>query len=142
MAEEGKLSINIVTPAGEKLSGQADEIVAPGHTGEFGVMPGHIEFFIKNPPGVFTAIDGGKKSYWAVGKGFIEVGGDHIHLLVQSAEKAEDIDTDRAQASKSRAEEELAKLEGNLSDPAYEHQMLKFNRSEARLVAAAMSKQH
>ena len=133
----GKLKIVIVTPGGEKLAGEADEIVAPGHVGQFGVLPGHIEFFTRNPPGVFTVLNDGKLSRWAVGAGFIEVGHDQVQLLVQSAEKSGEIDAERAKRAKTRAEEALSKLEGRLDDPAYEMQLLSLRRAEARLEAVA-----
>ncbi len=138
MAE--KLKLVIVTPAGEKLAGEADEIVAPGYNGQFGVMPGHIEFFTTNPPGVFKATDGGKESIWAVGKGFIEVSNDEVQLLVQSAEPAEKIDVSRAEAARKRAEESLDKLEGNQSDEDWEHQNLRLQRAVARLEAVGAAK--
>jgi len=137
MDATGKLSLVIVTPQGEKLAGAADEICAPGFKGEFGVLPSHIEFFTKCPPGVFSAGEGGRTTHWALGKGFIEVSHDRVLLTVQSAEKADDIDVERAQRAKRRAEEELAKLEGAVADPKWEEFSLRLARAEARLAAAA-----
>ena len=136
MADEGSLKIVIVTPEGEKLAGEADEIVAPGHLGQFGVMPGHIAFFTASEPGLFVAISGGRRSTWAVGKGYIEIEQDEVQLLVQSAEKAVDIDVERARRAKERAEKKLAELEGNLDDPQWAEYTRRLKRANARLEAA------
>lgn len=134
---EGKLNVNIVTPAGEKFNGEVEELTAPGFLGEFGVLPGHLEYFTKNHPGVLQVVENGKTVFWAVGKGFIEVAEDHVYLLVQSAERSDKIDVERAKDAFKRAEAKLAELDGNLSDPSYEHQLLRVKRAEARLAAAA-----
>ncbi len=135
MAEGGKLKVHIVTPYGEKLAGEADEVVAPGHLGEFGVLHEHLEFFTKNQPGVLTIINGGKKQFWAVGKGFIEVRPDAVQLLVQSAEPASDIDAARAEKAKKKAETDLEKMD-NTVDPKWDEYTLRLKRAEARLEAS------
>ena len=140
MAVEGKLKVTIVTPGGEKFDGEADEVVAPGFLGQFGPLPEHIEFFTKNPPGVLTVIDKGKSEVWAIGKGFIEVGPDRVQLLVQSAERAEEIETDRAAKARDKAVAGLDELEGNLQDPMWDHKALRLKRAEARLEAAETAK--
>jgi len=139
---EGKLRVNIVTPAGEKFNGEVDELTAPGFLGEFGVLPGHLEYFTKNPPGVMSVFENGKASHWSVGKGFIEVSDDHVYLLVQSAERAEDIDLERAKDSLSRAEAKLAELDGDLSNPVYQNKQLRIKRAEARIAAASTKTMH
>ncbi len=137
MAETDKLKVTIVTPEGEKLDCEADEIVAPGFEGQFGVMPEHIEFFTKSPPGVFVCVRQGTREVWAVGKGFIEVQPGAVRLLVQTAERKENIDRQRAEASLHRAEDTMSKLDGNLDDPDWTEQELRLKRAEARLGALA-----
>ncbi|RJO65159.1 MAG: ATP synthase F1 subunit epsilon [Myxococcales bacterium] len=136
MAEAQKLDLIIVTPQGQKHAGLVDEIVAPGFLGEFGVLPQHIEMFVMSRPGVFTARVGDRRERWSVGKGFIEVGPDRVQLVVQSAERAEEIDVERATRAKTRAEKALSELDGTIDDPAYQEQTLRLARADARLQAA------
>jgi F-type H+-transporting ATPase subunit epsilon len=136
---EGKLEVVIVTPAGQKLSTQADEVVAPGHKGQFGVLPGHIEVLTHNPPGLFVVVEGGRRETWAVGAGFIEVGPNRVQLLVQSAERAAEIDVQRAEDARKRAETRIATLDFNQTAPEFEHAELRLKRAETRLEAAKLN---
>lgn len=133
---EGRLEVVIVTPEGQRFQGEVDEVVAPGYKGQFGVLPSHIPLLTSNPPGVFVAITGGTRQVWAVGAGFIEVGPDRVQLIVQSAERAEDIDVPRAENARTRALDALQKLDHDLTAPGFEQAELRLKRAEARLEAA------
>ncbi len=109
MAE--RLKLDIVTPYGSVYSGDVDEVVASGEEGEFGVLPNHIPFITTLKIGVLTCKDGGQTHYFFVNRGFAEVGPDRVIVLADSAEKAEDIDIERAREAKKRAEERLRQME-------------------------------
>jgi F-type H+-transporting ATPase subunit epsilon len=92
------VKIEVVTPEKSLLSTDADELVAPGVRGEFGILPGHTPFVSALKPGVLVARKGQKRQTFAVGPGYAEVDGhDKIVVLTQSAVAAEDVDTARAQ---------------------------------------------
>jgi F-type H+-transporting ATPase subunit epsilon len=92
------MKVEVVTPQKAVLTTDADELVAPGVRGEFGILPGHTPFISALKPGVLVAKKGGKRQVFAVGAGFAEVDGhDKIVVLTQSAIAAEDVDTARAQ---------------------------------------------
>lgn len=105
---EDKILLEIVTPEKSLIKEEAKEVTAPGEEGEFGVLPGHTPFMTVLKTGEIKY--GGKEGsykYLAVNDGFAEVMPDRVNILVESAEKAEEIDIQRAEASKDRAEERL-----------------------------------
>ena len=105
----GKLFLEVVTPARVLTSQEVDMVIAPGAEGEFGVLPGHANFLSGIVPGELRYDDGGKREHIFVASGFSEVSADRVSVLVDSAEKAVDIDVDRAQRALDRAKERLAK---------------------------------
>jgi len=106
-----KLKLEIVTPYGLTSSDEVDEVVACGSEGEFGVLPNHTPFLTTLKIGMLTYKKGNEKGYFFVNWGYAEVGPDKVLILADSAEKAEDIDVERAIAAKKRAEERLKQAE-------------------------------
>ncbi len=109
MAE--KLTLEVVTPYGSVLKEEVDEVVATGTEGEFGVLPGHVPFVTTLKIGMLIYKKGGTAHYVFVNSGYSEVYEDRILVLADSAERAEDIDVERAREALRRAEERLAKQE-------------------------------
>jgi len=108
MAE--KLKLELVTPYKKFLSEEVDEITATGSLGEFGVLPGHAPFLSSLKIGEFSYKQDGVVHNMAVNWGFLEVEDDRATVLVQTAERADEIDLERAKAALGRAEEMLKKL--------------------------------
>jgi F-type H+-transporting ATPase subunit epsilon len=105
----GKLFLEVVTPERVLASQEVDMVMAPGVEGEFGVLPGHVNFLSGIVPGEVRFDTGNKKEYICVTFGFAEVSADRVSILVDSAEKPIDIDLGRAQRALDRARERLAK---------------------------------
>lgn len=105
MAE--KLLVDIVTPYGAVASEEVEEVTAPGSEGEFGVLPGHAPFVTTLRSGLLHCKSGSGSRYYFVSWGYAEVGPEKVVVLADSAERAEDIDMERAQEAKKRAEERL-----------------------------------
>lgn len=110
----GKLHLEVVTPEKILVSQDVDSVVAPGSEGEFGILPEHINFLSGIVPGELRYSYDNKKEYVVVSTGFAEVSNNRVSVLVDSAEKAGDIDVERAQSSLERARERLAKDRDNL----------------------------
>ncbi|GAB4388786.1 MAG: F0F1 ATP synthase subunit epsilon [Thermodesulfovibrionales bacterium] len=106
-----KIRLEIVTPHGLVFSDDVEEVTAAGAEGEFGVLPGHAPFVTTLKIGILACKAGGQTRYFFVNWGYAEVGPDKVLVLADSAEKAEDIDVERAKAAKARAEELLRKGE-------------------------------
>jgi len=80
------MQLEIVTPRGVAVSTEADEVVAPGARGEFGVLPGHTPFIAALKAGVLTYRKGPRREVLAVGPGYAEVSGhDRVVVLTQAA---------------------------------------------------------
>lgn len=106
-----KLTLEIVTPYGQVLSEEVDEVSAAGTEGDFGVLAGHVPFITTLKIGILSYKKGNETVYVFVNSGYAEVTGEKVIILADSAEKAEDIDVERAKASMKRAEERLKKAE-------------------------------
>lgn len=106
-----KLTLEIVTPYGQVLSEEVDEVSAAGTEGDFGVLTGHVPFITTLKIGILSYKKGNETVYVFVNSGYAEVTGEKVIILADSAEKAEDIDVERAKASMKRAEERLKKAE-------------------------------
>ncbi|MBJ6726047.1 F0F1 ATP synthase subunit epsilon [Geomesophilobacter sediminis] len=108
MAE--KLKVELVTPYRKVLSEEADEITATGALGEFGVLPGHAPFLTSLKIGELSYKQNGQVHHLAVNWGYFEVEGDKVTVLVETAERADEIDLERAKAALGRAETQLKSL--------------------------------
>ena len=108
MAE--KLKLNLITPYRKVLSEEVDEISANGSLGEFGVLPGHAPFLTSLKIGEFCYKQNGVSKCLALNWGYFEVENDSITVLVETAERSDEIDLERAKAALGRAEEALKKL--------------------------------
>ncbi len=103
-----RLSVTVVTPAGQAYKGAADEVNAPGLLGELGVLPGHIPLLAAVQPGVLSIRDGGQRELYAVGAGYLQVGaGDELKLLVERATRRADVDLEAAKKDLAAALDEL-----------------------------------
>lgn len=108
MAE--KLTLQLVTPYKKVLSQDVDEVTLPGSVGELGVLPGHTPLLTTLKIGELSYRDGNETFRVAVNWGYLEIEDDHVNVLVETAEPADEIDLERAKAALGRAEEALKTL--------------------------------
>jgi len=101
------LKLEIVTPDRKVLSEDVEYVGAPGIMGEFGVLPKHVPFLSALGIGNLHYKQNGKAHYVFVSGGFAEVSNDQVTILAEVAEKATEIDTDRASKAKDRAEQRV-----------------------------------
>jgi len=105
----GTLSLEVITPEGVLVSQEVDMVVVPGTEGEFGVLPGHINFLSGIVPGELRFYHDGAIEYMAVSSGFAEVSNNSVSIIIDAAEKADDIDLERARRARDRAKERMEK---------------------------------
>jgi F-type H+-transporting ATPase subunit epsilon len=103
------LRLEFVTPARAIVHEEVDEVQLPGEEGSFGVLPGHAPMLAALATGIMWSRKGSETTYAFIDGGFVEVLPDRVSILAQVAERAEDIDIERAEAAKRRAEAELTK---------------------------------
>ena len=102
-----KLLLEVVTPEKLLLSQEVDEVIAPGVEGEFGVLPGHTYFISGLKIGELRYRLAERMEYMSVLWGYAEVTPTRVTILAEIAEKAEDIDVDRALAAVEKAQKRL-----------------------------------
>lgn len=99
-----KLTLEIVTPERRILTDTVDEVVLPGKMGSLGVLPGHAPLLTSLGVGELEYRKGSAKRYLAIAGGFAEVLPTRVIVLADTAEKAEEIDLDRARSKRERIE--------------------------------------
>jgi F-type H+-transporting ATPase subunit epsilon len=109
MAETDTIQLEVVTPERLVVNETAEYIEIPGKTGYIGVLPGHAPLITELAVGEISYRRGADTRRLAVAWGFAEVLQNKVTILAETAEKAEEIDTGRAEAAKKKAEAELAK---------------------------------
>lgn len=104
-----KMTVEVVTPERVVYSGQAEMVIARGVQGDLGILANHMPMVtpLKTAP-VQIKVEGDQTLRMAVSGGFMEVRGDKVTILAETAELPGDIDVERAKAAKERAEKRLA----------------------------------
>ena len=105
-----KFLFQVITPDRTAFSAEVYSVVLPGAVGQFGVLPGHAPFVSILKIGVMRVIHEhlGRTEWLTVSGGFAEVRGNEVVVLAQASERAEEIDVNRAEAARKRAEERIA----------------------------------
>ncbi len=101
------IALEIVTPDRKVLAEEVEYVGAPGINGEFGVLPNHIPFLSALGIGSLYYKKDGKKRYVFVAGGFAEVSPTKVTVLAEVAERAEEIDLERARRAQERAEQRM-----------------------------------
>jgi F-type H+-transporting ATPase subunit epsilon len=99
--------LEIVTPEKMVVKDSAEELQMPGKNGYLGILPGHAPLITELSAGELSYRNGGQTHRFAVAWGFAEVLPDKVTVLAETAERADEIDVNRAQSDKKRAEEHL-----------------------------------
>jgi len=103
------LRLEIVTAERSVYSDEVDAVIAPGIVGQFTILPHHAPFMTMLEPGELCLRKGGEETFIVVGGGFLEVLENKVVILADTAERAEEIDLERAEAAKQRAEQQLSR---------------------------------
>jgi len=110
------LELVVVTPEGEALSEEVEQVVLPGEAGDFGVLESHERFLTPLQLGPMEIIRSGgdsslpKREWAAITSGFAEVDGSRVVVLVDSCALARDIDPDATENRRVEAGDELGGL--------------------------------
>ena len=129
MADE--LMLEIVTPEKMTFSGKIEEVTIPGLEGEFGVLRGHEAFLSSVDIGELNFVQDNKKTHYAVNTGYAEVTANKVTILIETAERSDQIDKDRALKAKDNAETRLSQM--SKDEVEYEIMRAALARAIARL---------
>jgi F-type H+-transporting ATPase subunit epsilon len=128
-------TLEVVTPARQVVREAVAEAQIPVRGGYIGVLPGHTPFLAEMGIGELSFHVGNRVHSCTAMGGFVEVLGDRVIVLADSAERAEEIDVARAQAARDRGQKRLA----NLNDPSvdWKRAQAALERAQVRLQVAA-----
>ena len=127
------LSLEVATPERALVRELVTDLQIPGKNGYMGILPGHAPLLGLLGIGTLTYTVDGTKRYLSIHAGFVEVLDDHVRVLADCAERAEEIDVQRAKAALQRAQEEGLNPALGV-DPG--SALLAMARAQARLEAA------
>jgi len=127
------IRLELVTPERLLLSEDVDEVVSPGYEGEFGVLPGHTQYLAILNIGMLRYRNGNETRKIALGGGFAEVSPERVVVMADTAERAEEIDIERARRARERAEAALKEL--SLDDEHYKKAHAALQRALVRMAA-------
>ena len=100
--------LDIVTAEKMVFSEEVDLLVAPGVDGELGILNNHAPLLTILKPGDIKVVKDDMVTHIAVSGGFMEVMPDKVIILADTAERADEIDEDRAEQALERARERVA----------------------------------
>jgi F-type H+-transporting ATPase subunit epsilon len=122
--------LEVVTPERLLFSKPVEVVVCTGIDGEFAVLAGHVPLLAALDIGEMRFRDEkGSTEYVAIDGGFTEVTGEKVTVLAEGAEMAREIDVDRAQRARERAEKRIAKGRADMQE---------YVRAEAELKRAML----
>jgi F-type H+-transporting ATPase subunit epsilon len=129
------LELEVATPERELVREQVSEVQLPGKEGYMGVLPGHAPLLGMLGIGTLTYVVGGAKRYLSIHGGFLEILDDHVRVLADLAERAEEIDIQRAKAALQRSQEQAMNPALGV-EPA--EALAAIMRAQARIAAAEL----
>jgi F-type H+-transporting ATPase subunit epsilon len=101
------IELQVVTPERLLVHEEVHEAQIPGLKGYLGILPGHAPLLSELKMGALSYRKGNQWSYLAVFRGFVEVLPERVIVLAEVGERGEEIDVERAQDARERAEERL-----------------------------------
>jgi F-type H+-transporting ATPase subunit epsilon len=127
------MHLEIITAERVIYSDDVDVLVAPGIEGELGILPEHAPLLTVLQPGEIRVVKDGQDQTMVVSGGFLEVLGNTVTILADTAEHVGEIDEERAQEAVRRAEERIA---GDPGDLDLERALKALRRGQARVTVS------
>jgi F-type H+-transporting ATPase subunit epsilon len=131
------LSLSLVTPAKKLFTDlQVEEVFVPSYKGELNVLDGHGPLMASLASGVlrYRKPGDGKLEVFAISWGYLEISGNRVTVLAETAEAAHEIDVARAQLAKEQSEKNLLKTDAGQED--FQKYQMKLERALIRLEVA------
>lgn len=131
------ITLDVVTPDKRLCALQVDEVVLPGSEGSLGVLPGHAPLLTALDVGPLMYRRGNDRQYLAVAEGFAEVLPDRVTVLAHIGERAEEIDTGRAEKARERA---LERLKSRDAETDFKRAQLALQKAVIRIQVAGLNR--
>ena len=125
------LRLEILTIERKVFEDDVAMVIAPGSEGVLGILPRHTPLLTALTFGELQIKkEGEEDQFFAISGGFMEVLPDHIIVLADAAERAAEIDLERAESARQRAEEMLTKAKAG--------EIAEFDQAESALKRSAI----
>jgi F-type H+-transporting ATPase subunit epsilon len=135
------LRLEIITVDGTVFDDNVNMVIAPGSDGVLGILPRHTPLLTSLTYGELEIKrEGRPDEFFAIGGGFMEVRPFNVTVLADAAERADEIDIERAKAARERAEARLAAAAKDQQD--FSRAEAALQRSIARLKVAERRKEN
>ena len=121
-----ELKVTVIQPDKIKIDGEYDHIIVPGIEGDIGISSDHTPLITQIRSGILFLFLDNEKLKYAIHDGFVSIENNEVKIICDTIEAEEEIDLERAQNSKKRAEK---RLKSNDED-------IDFRRAEASLKRA------
>jgi F-type H+-transporting ATPase subunit epsilon len=130
------LHLEIVTAERLVLSDDVDQVNAPTKDGRVGILPRHMPLLTELTEGELSIIKGGQRTEFAVYGGFMEVLPDRVTILADACDRSDEIDLERAEEARKRAEERIAQRKSDqemaLAEADLRRALLQIKMAKAR----------
>ena len=131
-----KLTVELVTAERRVLTQEADIVIAPTLEGTIGILPRHAPLMAALSPGVMVLRNDGEEELLAVSGGFLQVSRNRVLILADTAERADEVDEQRAAEARAQAEAALKEASAHPGDLQSEAARAALRLSLARLNVA------
>ena len=132
--ERQLLELDVVSPERTMVADEVDQVNAPGIEGDLGILFDHAPLLTTLRPGPLSYQKGDEVVTMVVSGGYLEVAENRVIVLANTAEFLHEIDRERAEQAKAKAESLLIKAD--LTDSEFQEAQLKLFRATARLERA------
>ena len=102
------IELEVATPDRQLVHEKVAEVQVPGKDGYLGILPGHAPLLGLLGTGALSYAVGSQRHVIAIHGGFLEVLPEHVRVLANQADRAEDIDLERARTALAQAQEQVA----------------------------------
>jgi len=133
------LKLEIVTPEKRVFDAEVDSVTVPTASGEAGIFPNHAPLVSALKPGILSYSQKGGSEKLAVSGGFVEVSGNKVSILADTAETSDEVDVESARTDRDIAEKALAAAASSSVDENASLQQ-KLDSANARIAISGVGK--
>ena len=109
------INIKVIRSSGVLVDSEIERAIIPGVDGDFEVLDNHTSFMTKIRPGILLLYkNNNEEEKYAIHSGFVTVDNNNISIVSDLMETISEINKDRAEESKKRAENRLSSNDKNI----------------------------
>ncbi len=108
------IHVRIVTPKGIYKEFDTPILNIPTVDGERGLLPNHMPLVTMLTIGVMSSEENGQRNYYAITNGLFYFNDNVAEIMTDTIENRDEIDLDRANSAKARAEKRLQSSDSNI----------------------------